>query len=111
MDLPGFVKFLNNIKDTTVRDLLKNTPDTLILNTVEELGEYAAARTIETGRKNKPLTESSKEEGVDLLICAFALFYMAGGTLEEFHEYGTTKLAKWQKRLGEEDVTVSRTQS
>ncbi len=97
MKLKNFIK---DIFDTTIDDLNSGgTVDGLLTNTVEELGEYAGALTVEKGLKNKVLKESSMHEAVDLLICAFSLFKASGGTLKDFKSYGQIKLAKWKKRV------------
>lgn len=93
--------FLDNVRSVTKEDIKQNKSiDVLFANTVEELGEYAAARTIEKGIKNKELKESSKIESVDLIICALSLFYASGGTQEQLHKIGKRKLKKWAKRVG-----------
>ena len=93
-------EFIKDIFDTTIDDLNSGgTIDGLLNNTIEELGEYAGALTVEKGLKNKTLKESSMHEAVDLLICAFSLFKASGGTIEEFKSYGQIKLDKWKKRI------------
>lgn len=93
-------KFLDRVSYITYRDLEKNhSKDLLFTNTVEELGEYAAAKTIEGGYKNKDLKEDALTEAVDLVICALSLFYCEGGTTEQLCEIGQKKLDKWEKRV------------
>jgi NTP pyrophosphatase (non-canonical NTP hydrolase) len=92
--------FLNRLQATTLKDLATNhSPDLLFRHTVEELGEYAAAKTVEEGIKKKDLKENSLIESVDLVICALSLFYANGGTEEKLHEIGQRKLNKWDERL------------
>jgi len=92
--------FVERTRDITLRDLEANhSVDLLLNNTIEELGEFAAANTVENGYKNKPLTESAKIEAVDVTICALALFFAKGGTVDELTSIGQRKLDKWEKRL------------
>lgn len=77
--------FLNRLQATTLKDLsINHSPDLLFRHTVEELGEYAAARTVEEGIKKKDLKENSLIESVDLVICALSLFYANGGTRRNY---------------------------
>lgn len=84
----------------TEADLRKNHSEELLFaNTVEELGEYAAAKTVEKGVKNKKLKESSLVESVDLIICSLSLFFANGGTIENLSKIGQEKLNKWEERV------------
>jgi hypothetical protein len=92
--------FLLRTAIITDRDLSKNhSEDLLFANTVEELGEYAAAKTVEKGVKKKKLKESSLIESVDLVICSLSLFFANGGTLEDLAKIGQEKLNKWEERV------------
>ena len=92
--------FMNKVALATKDDLsIGETVDGLLRNTMEELGEYAAALTIESGRKNKNLKESSQQEAIDVIICALSLFYASGGKNKTLVEYGAKKLDKWRKRI------------
>jgi len=92
--------FLDRVCQITLADLKTGHDlDYLFANAIEEMGEYAAAKTVEKGIKNKPLKETSKQEAVDVIICALSLFYGAGGTNEELAEYGMKKLDKWEARI------------
>jgi hypothetical protein len=92
--------FLTKVNGITNKDLDKNhSEDLLFANTVEELGEYAAAKTVEKGIKKKKLKESSLTESVDLVICSLSLFFANGGTLEQLCEIGQDKLKKWEDRV------------
>lgn len=92
--------FLVRNKSITHKDLAKNhSEDLLFANTVEELGEYAAAKTVEKGIKKKKLKESSLVEAVDLVICSLSLFFANGGTIEQLSEIGQEKLNKWEERV------------
>lgn len=97
---PSIFDFLERVAAITKADLDKNhSEDLLFANTVEELGEYAAAKTVEKGIKKKTLKESSKIESVDLTICALSLFFANGGTLQELCNIGQEKLNKWEARV------------
>ena len=92
--------FLSRVNYITKQDLDRNhSEDLLFANTVEELGEYAAAKTVEKGIKKKKLKESSLTESVDLVICSLSLFFANGGTMEKLCEIGQEKLNKWEDRL------------
>lgn len=96
----GLRLFVERTKDITLRDLAQNhSVDLLINNAIEELGEFAAANTVEAGFKKKDLKESAKIEAVDVTICALSLFFAKGGTIEELTEIGQRKLDKWESRV------------
>ena len=92
-------KFCQRVCKLALEDLSLNGIDILLRHTQEELGEFAAALSIEQGVKNKPLRESSKVESLDTVICALSLYYASGGTNEELETIGQQKLDKWEKRL------------
>lgn len=101
-------KFHKRVCKITNDDLYSGHTETeLFRNTVEELGEYAAAVTVEKGIKNKQLKESSKIEAVDLIICALSLFYAAGGDDEELANIGDIKLNKWDNRVQKQLAALS----
>jgi hypothetical protein len=84
----------------TQQDLdMNHSEDLLFKNTVEELGEYAAAKTVENGIKKKKLKESSLIEAVDLVICSLSLFFANGGKIDDLHKIGQEKLNKWEERV------------
>lgn len=96
----GLRLFVERTKEITLRDLAQNhSVDLLLNNTIEELGEFAAANTVENGFKKKDLKESAKIEAVDVTICALALFFAKGGTVEELTAIGQRKLDKWEARV------------
>ncbi len=92
-------KFFEDVRQVTLADLERNDVQHLITSTVEELGEFVVAVKVEEGRKNKKLDESSREEAVDVVLCALSLFYARGGTTEGLIEYGAKKLEKWKKSI------------
>jgi hypothetical protein len=65
----------------------------------DELGEYAAAKTVEKGVKKKKLKESSLVESVDLIICSLSLFFANGGRFADLVKIGQEKLNKWEDRV------------
>lgn len=92
-------EFIDRIIDLTSRELKQKPIESLMGYVLEELGEFAAARAVERGDKNKELKESSLEESVDVVICALSLFYASGGTDDFLIEYGLKKLDKWETRI------------
>lgn len=96
----NLLNFVERTKDITLQDLkVNNSVELLVNHAVEELGEFAAANTVENGYKKKELKESAKVEAVDLVICALSLFFAKGGTVEELSVIGQEKLSKWEQRL------------
>lgn len=92
--------FLRKTQEITLADMkCGHDKDYLLRNTMEELGEYCSAVTIENKIKDKPLKESSRQEAVDVIICALSLFYASGGQDKELEEYGLLKLKKWESRV------------
>ncbi len=97
---PKLYDFLLRVASITEADLKKNhSVDVLFANTVEELGEYAAAKTVEKGVKKKKLKENSLVESVDLVICSLSLFFANGGKMEDLANIGQEKLYKWEERV------------
>jgi len=97
---PKLYEFILRTAVITQKDLEKNhSEDVLFKNTVEELGEYAAAKTVEKGVKKKKLKESSLVEAVDLIICSLSLFFANGGKIEDLCKIGQEKLNKWEERV------------
>ena len=89
IDLKSLHDFVIKTWMITKADLDKNhSVDLLFANTVEELGEYAAAKTVEKGVKNKELKESSLAESVDLIICSLSLFFANGVQLSNYMKLG-----------------------
>lgn len=71
----------------------------LLLFLNEEIGEVATCFLVEEGLKHKTLTESDKEEAVDVLIVALRLYIGCGGSKEHLQEYSKKKLKKWRNRV------------
>jgi hypothetical protein len=92
--------FIKDVQIVTLNDKEQGlTEDHLLKDAIEELGEYAAAKTVESGRKDKILKESSRIEAVDMIICSLALFFHGGGTIDQLDEIGQNKLNKWKNRM------------
>lgn len=93
-------QFISRVASITQADLdMNHSEELLFANTVEELGEYAAAKTVEKGVKKKKLKESSLVESVDLVICALSLFFANGGKMTDLCNIGQEKLNKWEERV------------
>ena len=68
-----------------------------------ELGEFAGELKIEDkvpGHGHRKVEEGTLGEGVDVVICALALYFGRGGTVEHLVEYGHKKLTKWEGNVG-----------
>lgn len=96
------VKQLKEIKELTELQLEYEDVYKIMAHTIEEFGEFSAAVCAEDGGVGKAykkgtLKESSKEEGVDLIICAFSAFFARGGTIKQFNEICPRKLKKWKE--------------
>lgn len=92
--------FIKRIAVITDADLKKNHSVSLLFaNTVEELGEYVAAKTVEDGHKRKKLKESALVEAIDVAICSLSLVFANGGTIEDLCNTGHEKLNKWDERV------------
>ncbi len=74
---------------------LIRTKEKLFKKIMEEVGEYVVASLGE-----KQVTESPREELVDVIICALSLYAIEGGSLEHLKEYGNKKLKKAKQKLG-----------
>lgn len=95
--LNKFFEFLEKVKELTLIDKKGGqTVDDMLRHLTSELGEVAEAISVERGQKNKKLTESSKVESIDLMICSLALYYLQDGDNEELAEIGFKKLEKWE---------------
>jgi NTP pyrophosphatase (non-canonical NTP hydrolase) len=69
-----------------------------LISLVEEVGELATAIAVESGSKpHKKLDEPSTNEAADVVICALATYYSAGGLVEDLESLIQRKLDKWIK--------------
>jgi len=75
-----------------------------MLGLVEEVGEVATALNVTRHGKGKTLTESAKQECVDVILSALELFFDEGGTVPYLVEYMSIKQRKWERRLDEKRV-------
>lgn len=76
--------------------------NTIILHTNEELGEFCTAVCVEDGssvKKYKTIDENSKSEAIDLIICAFSLYFARGGTVKEMDSLFSKKINKWDTKI------------
>ncbi len=97
MNLEKTFKFVEKL---TQIDRSKKTIFELMTSTSEELGELSREILVEEksfGNNYKSVDEGSKAESVDLTICALAVFFARGGTIDEFVEIANKKLSKWEK--------------
>jgi len=93
------IKFMERVQRATFKDMEHKTIFELFASAAEELGEIANEMTIEEhtyGHDNKQVKEGVKGESVDLMICALALFFARGGTIDGLIAYGNKKLDKWE---------------
>ncbi len=70
----------------------------MIASTNSELGEFGDELLIEEGvpgHGHKEVDEGTQGEAVDVVICALALYFIRGGTVENLIAYGNKKLTKW----------------
>ncbi len=99
--MPTTDEFLNHTKACTEADVaLGKNVWTMYASTVSELGEFADEALKEENvptHGHKPVDEGTLGEGVDVVICALALYFMRGGTPQHLAEYGMKKLAKWEE--------------
>lgn len=83
------------VKFTEEQRLVRNK-EYIRLKVMEELGEYAVA-----ALGDKPVTESARQELVDVLITTLSLFILEGGSLELLGNYGMFKLEKAKDKIRE----------
>jgi hypothetical protein len=91
---------LQRIIDLTKIDLEHKSISELFQSVVEELGELARELSIEDGvfgkDKKTPGVDGSQMESVDLAICALAMYFARGGTVDTLEAKMHSKLDKWQ---------------
>jgi hypothetical protein len=93
---------IKRIEAVTAKEMLDPMGESYLYKCAgEELGEYARATLIEDSVKTKKLDESSKEEAIDVIICAYSLFFARGGTISELLPLLDKKLGKWESRADE----------
>lgn len=67
-----------------------------------ELGEFTKDLRVEEkvpGHEDKTTEEGTLGEGVDVVICALALYFIRGGTISHLFQYGNVKLDKWERGI------------
>ena len=92
------IKFLS---DKQLEDPTESS-QTIVMHLNEELGEACTAICVEDGSKvkgYKVLDESSKDESVDVIICAVSLYCSRGGKIEDLHNIMAKKLDKWESKI------------
>lgn len=83
------------------RDLACKAPyskEVSFCHMVEEVGEIGTCLNNEV-TKRKKLSEPLRNECVDVINCALELFFMDGGTIEEFYDVIEKKQGKWKQNL------------
>lgn len=96
------MNYLKKIKDCVERDIASGgTIDDLLRSTMEELGEFSTACSIENGYKNRKLEEPAVSEAIDLIICSLALYFAKNGKIEDLEQNIDKKLNKWNKKINE----------
>lgn len=75
------------------------TVDDMFRNLTEEVGELAAAISIERGVKKKPLDEPAGSEALDCVITALSIYFALGGSLTHLVQRGDVKCAKWVENI------------
>lgn len=98
---------VERICELTLKDLQNKTVFELLASASEELGELSRELKIAHrthGNSDKVADEGPRAEATDLAICALALYYAEGGTVEELEALLHNKLNKWQKRAGYEAI-------
>jgi hypothetical protein len=93
------ISFFKEVGELTQRERLVRGKDKVFKKLFEEIGEYAVA-----SLGDKAVTESERQEMVDVIIIAFSLFILEGGNLDFLASYGKVKLDKWKKKLEEEGI-------
>jgi NTP pyrophosphatase (non-canonical NTP hydrolase) len=93
-------KFIEVIKELTDNQMKYENVKDLMLNFNEEYGEFSTAVGVEDGTINKvykqgTLKEDSRQEAIDVVICALSLYFARGGDIKYLFKYGAHKLSKW----------------
>lgn len=106
-EVPGWFLLMVQIQRVsalTRLDLQNKTVFELMTSAVEEIGEFARELKIESGtfgNQHKAPDEGTQAEAVDLCICALALYFARGGTLQGLEPLMQKKLDKWEKNQGQ----------
>lgn len=96
-------EFMERTRRLSVDDLShQKTIFHFLASMISELGEFAGELKIEEkvpGHGHRTVDEGTLGEGVDTVICALALYFGRGGTVEHLVEYGHKKLTKWENNI------------
>jgi len=97
----GLREFFNEVAKLTKIQLDSGDDHNIIyFHMMSEAGEVAEALAKENGsltKAHKDLSETAKEEAVDVIQCALSLYVSLGGDITHLTEYGKKKNAKWEK--------------
>ncbi len=85
---------LSKIEKLTNEYRLERNAEKCFLKLMEEIGEYSVAKL-----GDKPVTESPRQEAIDIIIMAISLMILEGGSLDFMANYMAVKLAKWEKKI------------
>lgn len=99
-----FHEVLLNIKSLTEIDLKRKSVFELLASMGEEVGEFSRELKIEErtygNEYKKPGDENSRDEAVDMIICALSLYFARNGNTGDLGAMINKKLAKWEKCQG-----------
>lgn len=90
--------FLHEVVKLTEQERLVRGKDKVFKKLFEEIGEYAVA-----SLGDKEVSESPRQEIVDVIIITISLLILEGGNLKFLAEYGMEKLEKWKNKLKNEE--------
>jgi hypothetical protein len=96
--------FIERTQAITIDDLSHGkTTGQIVLSTISEMGEFCEELRIEEkvfSHAHKVPDEGTLGEGVDVVICALALYFSRpGSSIEHLTEYGMKKLDKWAGQI------------
>ena len=99
-------KSFKKVKELTEKQLSRPNQDVyrVLAHTLEELGEFSTAVCVEDKditKSYKVLDETSKDEAIDVLICALSLYYSREGSTEDISVVMNKKLKKWEEKIGD----------
>ena len=82
---------LHEIEKLTQEYRLERNSEKCFLKLMEEIGEYSVAKL-----GDKKVTESPRQEMIDIIIVSLSLYFLEGGNLSHFCDYGIQKIQKWR---------------
>lgn len=99
-----FHEVLLNIKSLTEIDLEHKSVFELLASMNEEVGEFSRELKIEErtygNEYKKAGNEDSRDEAVDMVICALSLYFARNGSIEDLGAIINKKLDKWVRCQG-----------